>query len=105
MAEGAALSAAEINRNCCRSSVVEHSLGKGEVGSSILPGSTIISMTYRKSVRRRIIGISSGILKPPRWTALGRKADVDLALSGTESVWGTLMSHAALDSSPETQST
>ena len=25
----------------CRSSVVEHSLGKGEVGSSILPGSTI----------------------------------------------------------------
>ena len=26
---------------CCRSSVVEHSLGKGEVGSSILLGSTI----------------------------------------------------------------
>jgi hypothetical protein len=28
-------------RACCRSSVVEHSLGKGEVVSSILPGSTI----------------------------------------------------------------
>ena len=27
-------------RACCRSSVVEHSLGKGEVVSSILPGST-----------------------------------------------------------------
>jgi hypothetical protein len=27
-------------RSCCRSSVVEHSLGKGEVVSSILPGST-----------------------------------------------------------------
>src|SRR5262249_18346960 len=27
---------------CCRSSVVEHSLGKGEVDSSILSGSTII---------------------------------------------------------------
>ena len=26
---------------CCRSSVVEHSLGKGEVDSSILSGSTI----------------------------------------------------------------
>ena len=29
----------------CRSSVVEHSLGKGEVDSSILSGSTIKSMT------------------------------------------------------------
>ena len=28
---------------CCRSSVVEHSLGKGEVDSSILSGSTISS--------------------------------------------------------------
>ena len=27
-------------RLCCRSSVVEHPLGKGEVVSSILPGST-----------------------------------------------------------------
>ncbi len=30
----------------CRSSVVEHSLGKGEVGSSILPGSTIHSKPW-----------------------------------------------------------
>ena len=30
-------------RKCCRSSVVEHSLGKGEVESSILSGSTICS--------------------------------------------------------------
>jgi hypothetical protein len=29
-----------MSRACCRSSVVEHSLGKGEVVSSILPGST-----------------------------------------------------------------
>lgn len=29
--------------SCCRSSGVEHSLGKGEVGSSNLPGSTIFS--------------------------------------------------------------
>jgi hypothetical protein len=29
---------------CCRSSVVEHSLGKGEVDSSILSGSTIQSL-------------------------------------------------------------
>jgi hypothetical protein len=40
------LSCATVNRNaenarfCCRSSVVEHSLGKGEVDSSILSGST-----------------------------------------------------------------
>src|SRR5580698_2350235 len=33
-------SSAPIDRHCCRSSVVEHSLGKGEVVSSILPGST-----------------------------------------------------------------
>src|SRR6185369_8298918 len=29
-----------ISRSCCRSSVVEHPLGKGEVVSSILTGST-----------------------------------------------------------------
>jgi hypothetical protein len=35
----------------CSSSVVEHSLGKGEVGSSILPYSTIkIPCFYRKSL-------------------------------------------------------
>src|SRR5215510_13892361 len=32
---------------CCRSSVVEHSLGKGEVDSSILSGSTIHPITTR----------------------------------------------------------
>ena len=31
----------------CRSSVVEHSLGKGEVGSSILPGSTSFIMQFK----------------------------------------------------------
>src|SRR4051794_32039588 len=31
----------KVPRACCRSSVVEHSLGKGEVDSSILSGSTI----------------------------------------------------------------
>src|SRR2546421_6254 len=33
-------------RPCCRSSVVEHPLGKGEVVSSILPGSTIRSPSH-----------------------------------------------------------
>ena len=32
----------------CRSSVVEHSLGKGEAVSSILTGSTILSLTGRR---------------------------------------------------------
>ena len=32
--------------SCCRSSVVEHPLGKGEVGSSILLGSTISLHIY-----------------------------------------------------------
>jgi hypothetical protein len=32
---------------CCRSSVVEHSLGKGEVESSILSGSTILLRAMR----------------------------------------------------------
>ena len=36
-------------RFCCRSSVVEHSLGKGEVHSSILCGSTILEQAERKS--------------------------------------------------------
>jgi len=35
---------ARLIRRCC-SSVVERTLGKGEVGSSILPSSTILSMT------------------------------------------------------------
>ena len=36
--------APKLSRNtCCRSSVVEHPLGKGEVVSSILPGSTTIN--------------------------------------------------------------
>ena len=34
-------------RPCCRSSVVEHSLGKGEVDSSILSGSTIFECIIR----------------------------------------------------------
>ncbi len=33
---------------CCRSSVVEHSLGKGEVESSILSGSTIFISNFNK---------------------------------------------------------
>ena len=51
-------------RACCRSSVVEHSIGNGEVDSSILSGSTILSgnsrhllsaaaaSRYRPNVRR-----------------------------------------------------
>src|SRR5262249_14132653 len=35
--------APSVPLQCCRSSVVEHPLGKGEVGSSILTGSTRIS--------------------------------------------------------------
>jgi hypothetical protein len=40
----------------CRSSVVEHPLGKGEVVSSILPGSTMISIMY--GARQYIFEIS-----------------------------------------------
>jgi hypothetical protein len=36
---------------CCRSSVVEHSLGKGEVDSSILSGSTMISLMFSRRTR------------------------------------------------------
>jgi hypothetical protein len=36
----------------CRSSVVEHSLGKGEVVSSILPGSTIPEVRFRSTAIR-----------------------------------------------------
>lgn len=38
----------------CRSSVVEHPLGKGEVVSSILPGSTMILLGYSMSAFRHI---------------------------------------------------
>ncbi len=37
--------------SCCRSSVVEHPLGKGEVVSSILPGSTRKSTVFSKPAR------------------------------------------------------
>ena len=39
-------------RPCCRSSVVEHSLGKGEVDSSILSGSTIEALRNQGFSRR-----------------------------------------------------
>ena len=39
-------------RPCCRSSVVEHSLGKGEVDSSILSGSTIEALRNQDFSRR-----------------------------------------------------
>ena len=35
-----------VSRACCRSSVVEHSIGNGEVDSSILSGSTIQRADY-----------------------------------------------------------
>ena len=41
-----------LPRACCRSSVVEHSLGKGEVDSSILSGSTIKIQWHRIVLRR-----------------------------------------------------
>lgn len=37
---------------CCRSSVVEHSLGKGEVDSSILSGSTIYRSGFKAIAER-----------------------------------------------------
>jgi hypothetical protein len=36
-----------IVKRCCRSSVVEHSLGKGEVVGSIPPGSTIFAPIFK----------------------------------------------------------
>jgi hypothetical protein len=46
----------------CRSSVVEHSLGKGEVVSSILPGSTIIinDLVRRRSDRAHVSPMKRG---------------------------------------------
>src|ERR1700749_3710280 len=41
-----------ITATCCRSSVVEHSLGKGEVHSSILSGSTTIPLKI--TIARRL---------------------------------------------------
>ena len=50
--QGVTLDAAGVGQPvCCRSSVVEHSLGKGEVESSILSGSTIQLPEIVKSVR------------------------------------------------------
>jgi hypothetical protein len=41
--------AADTGRaRCCRSSVVEHSLGKGEADSSILSGSTILFVDFQE---------------------------------------------------------
>ena len=40
---------------CCRSSEVEHSLGKGEVESSILSGSTIFFNYLAKTTRLSLI--------------------------------------------------
>jgi len=45
----------------CRSSVVEHSLGKGEVGSSILPGSTIHPFEIIKCRCRRAIQVQCDV--------------------------------------------
>ena len=53
MAGSQALFRARRASECCSSSVVEHSLGKGEVESSILSCSTIISMTYGETADRR----------------------------------------------------
>jgi hypothetical protein len=42
-----------VSGACCRSSVVEHSIGNGEVDSSILSGSTI----YFNNIKRRLGGL------------------------------------------------
>ncbi len=66
---------------CCRSSVVEHSLGKGEVVSSILPGSTIYDATQpiAAAIKARRHGVSrlsrSHSFHPDRAGARGGRND------------------------------
>ncbi len=51
---------------CCRSSVVEHSLGKGEVESSILSGSTISLQLF---CHRDIASSSEALASTQRWVS------------------------------------
>jgi hypothetical protein len=55
---------------CCRSSVVEHSLGKGEVDSSILSGSTRPSVTQLSECGRHTSQYGAGPHQCPRGGAL-----------------------------------
>src|SRR5579872_3163702 len=61
---------------CCRSSVVEHSLGKGEVDSSILSGSTIPSPNLSLSFRatRESPSAVSSVSRWPRLKAAARRS-------------------------------
>jgi hypothetical protein len=45
-----------FERACCRSSVVEHSIGNGEVDSSILSGSTIFCKVARDGLLAAAFG-------------------------------------------------
>ncbi len=70
---------------CCRSSGVEHSLGKGEAESSNLSGSTIFSKTYRTFARCRArpwkfldVGASVNVSVSHRYTRPDpQRADAD----------------------------
>jgi hypothetical protein len=77
-------------RACCRSSVVEHSLGKGEVDSSILSGSTstpnkINSLAKRLPGREAPIRAGDQIGSSSRnyWSLVEVEADVPIPPSAT----------------------
>jgi hypothetical protein len=72
-------SGADRSRRCCRSSVVEHSLGKGEVESSILSGSTI---TSGGCAARRTHFLRNGGSASPRQNGLTFRR-CDLATAGS----------------------
>ena len=59
-------------RACCRSSVVEHSIGNGEVDSSILSGSTIFQCRINSYLDEAVGPISTARLR-----RLGKKAIAD----------------------------
>ena len=63
-------------RACCRSSVVEHSLGKGEVESSIPSGSTIPKLLFLLGILLQpqalsIVGLSHGASSRARGPWIG----------------------------------
>ena len=69
---------------CCRSSVVEHPLGKGEADSSILSGSTISSPSITLSSRKRPVP-RRGLLCP-RYLHVSTRYDPGTAMSGSKNI-------------------
>ncbi len=73
---------ARLIRRCC-SSVVERTLGKGEVGSSILPSSTMLAKGENEPLvsRRRLRADVLGANPPYRYATFGAPANPASALA------------------------